>query len=250
MARDDETRLRGEDQRSHEIDCERCEPLLSSYLLEELPAVEREQVGSHLGGCGKCRDELDLLRATAEALAKSPPPGDLSGGVEREPILRKARTFQRRPTPLWWASAAAAALVVAGTSLAIYRAGRWQMESGEGEVVRRDAVGAPEAPVVRDRARAELERTLESAPVQTASGPAPAQPARPGTTGEGAEKAGVALTEAADASSWPILAKTNEDGAASVSESRALTRPSSLEVLGVQESEARETAKSQEAGIA
>src|SRR5262245_53895382 len=169
MARDDERTLQREDDRSRELDCERCEPLLSSYLLQELPPPERDQIGSHLGGCGRCRDELDLLRATAEALAKSPPPGDLPAGVEREPILRKARTFQRRPTPLWWAAAAAAALVVAGTSFAIYRAGRWETESGEGEVLaRRDAAGAPNVPVFRGRARAELERSWERAPAQTA----------------------------------------------------------------------------------
>src|SRR5262245_49239599 len=119
MARDED---RGEPRQDRpEMDCGHVEPLLSSYLLGELGPPDRGQVDSHLGGCAKCREELDLLRATAEVLAKSPPPGDVPAGVEREPLLRRARVLYQRPTRLWWAVTAAAALVVVGTSLVIYR---------------------------------------------------------------------------------------------------------------------------------
>src|SRR6266540_787348 len=248
-----EERIRREDDPARDLDCERCEPLLSSYLLEELPPPEREQVGSHLGECGKCRDGMDLLKATAEALAKSPPPGDVPAGVEREPLLRKARSHQRAPTPLWWAAAAAAALVVAGTSIAIYQAGRPDRESGDLDVLaRRDSEGIP-ANDLRSRSRFGLEQVGIEGPAQSvppktvpaqvvpaqavqaqgvpaqklpALHPAPA-PEKPGEAAAGGRKAGpqtgVEEKDVVDAfAGWPLLAKTNEDGTAPTPETRAL----------------------------
>jgi hypothetical protein len=46
-----------------------CAPFdLRDYCLHELSAAERQQVESHVKGCGSCREELDRLRLTEAAL--------------------------------------------------------------------------------------------------------------------------------------------------------------------------------------
>lgn len=52
---------------------------VAAYLLGALPELEMQAFERHLMGCGRCRDELELLRPAAEALPQSvapvrPPP--------------------------------------------------------------------------------------------------------------------------------------------------------------------------------
>jgi hypothetical protein len=58
---------------------------LSDYLDDELSAVERADVETHLAGCAACRTTLAELRAVtahAASLSDSPPPVDLWSSVE------------------------------------------------------------------------------------------------------------------------------------------------------------------------
>jgi hypothetical protein len=72
---------------ANETPCERTEPLLSAYLLDELADGDREAVASHIAGCAHCREELEMLASAVTALRAIQP---LEAGLEpagREKIL-------------------------------------------------------------------------------------------------------------------------------------------------------------------
>ncbi len=103
---------------------------LSSYLDGELSAEERAAVEEHLAGCAACREELELLRATLDALHDLPvlpAPGGFAdavlgripeGGGEQaaEPGAGVVPLRRRGPGVLVWApvAMAAAAVLVVG----------------------------------------------------------------------------------------------------------------------------------------
>jgi anti-sigma factor RsiW len=101
-----------------------CAPFdLRDYWLEELPADERRQVDEHLAACGSCREELERLRATHQALLR----------LKDEEIPRRIafvsdKVFEPSRVARWWAGlgiyvpklAVSFALV-----LAVFFAGAW-----------------------------------------------------------------------------------------------------------------------------
>src|SRR5215472_5010318 len=104
---------------------------VAGYVLGTLDAGEREAFAAHLATCARCRRELEELRGMPGLLAQAPEPVDLPAGMEsrvmaavaREPARRPAapagprprvvRPRPARPPRLAWATAAAAAVVLA-----------------------------------------------------------------------------------------------------------------------------------------
>src|SRR3970282_1442342 len=90
---------------------------LAGYVDGTLEHAERAVVDAHLGGCERCRDEIELARGARTALVAlqdSPVPYGLT-----DPVLAEGgRRFERRKVVAWerlqWAAglAAAAALVL------------------------------------------------------------------------------------------------------------------------------------------
>lgn len=126
-------------------DHERYADDVGAYLLGALPELEARVFERHLMGCDECRDELERLRAGAEALPRSaeplaPPPSlkqslmaiveeearereasaaaERTGGQAPRPVrrLRLPGFGSLRPRQLAWA---AAALVLVGAALGL-----------------------------------------------------------------------------------------------------------------------------------
>lgn len=104
--------------------------LLPSYARQELEPAEAKVVKEHLAGCEDCRSELALLKMMAMDEVPDPGPAfwaEMPGRIERE--LRQQTKKKDRSlrdllaghlVPPWsWAPAAAAALVVLATWLAL-----------------------------------------------------------------------------------------------------------------------------------
>ncbi len=86
-------------------DCRDTRDLLSPYLEGELSPEERVKVEGHLGECGDCRMDLDLLRRTVVALKglpDLPPPAGILHGVREglEPVPWHRRLFGGGRNPL------------------------------------------------------------------------------------------------------------------------------------------------------
>lgn len=118
---------------THEQAIERLDELVSG----ELPDIERRHVERHLDGCGECRAEAQAIRALLAEAATLPagvaPPVDLWQGIvlRLEPrqggataVVEETRVIPfapRRRTwqpPRWALQAAAAVMLVVGSSLA------------------------------------------------------------------------------------------------------------------------------------
>ncbi|MGH8982325.1 MAG: anti-sigma factor [Acidimicrobiia bacterium] len=99
--------------------------LTAGYALDALDPDERAQYEEHLGGCERCRDELQDFWRVAGALGRAaggpPPPASL-----RERILEQARRERgvvvppRRTVSTRILSAAAAVAVVVATALGVW----------------------------------------------------------------------------------------------------------------------------------
>jgi hypothetical protein len=101
---------------------DRFEGLLGSYLLGELSVEEERELERHLEECAGCRCELERVRQThnlLRQLAANEPPAEL-----KEQVLAQGRgeTPARSIGRWWfWASAAAALLLVAVLSVGPFR---------------------------------------------------------------------------------------------------------------------------------
>jgi anti-sigma-K factor RskA len=100
---------------------DRFEDLLGSYLLGELTIEEERELERHLEECPKCRRELDRARQThnlLRQLAANEPPAELKGQ-----LLAQVRGETPGHSKGWWfwASAAAALLVVAVLGVGLLR---------------------------------------------------------------------------------------------------------------------------------
>jgi anti-sigma-K factor RskA len=102
---------------------DRIEGLLGAYLLGELSVEEEErELERHLEVCAECRRELERVRQThnlLRQLAANEPPAEL-----KEQVLAQVRgeTLAHSISRWWfWASAAAALLLVAVLSVGLFR---------------------------------------------------------------------------------------------------------------------------------
>jgi len=80
--------------------CERIEELLSAYLEGELAEAMRVEVAAHLAICAGCAGLVDLMKATAAAMAGFPevtPSDELMAGLYGIPERKAARKRWFRP---------------------------------------------------------------------------------------------------------------------------------------------------------
>jgi hypothetical protein len=147
-------------------ECTRCRERLSEYLDGLLAAPERGEVDAHLAGCAECRRELDLWRATVQAMAELPRSGApqgfgarvmarLGAGAEAAPERPRILSLWVRALPV-----AALVLVVLGVAL----------------MVEHRSAPAPSGGPVR-LAQNVAPAAAASAPVSPAAGPEMAAPA-------------------------------------------------------------------------
>jgi len=104
--------------------CRRVERNLSAYLDGELPAEESLRVGEHLKACSRCRRRFEELTRVETILSEFP-------GRDPSPFLwtrvqaRLEAGRERRSRParvfVWWASVAAASLVLVAAGIAYWR---------------------------------------------------------------------------------------------------------------------------------
>jgi anti-sigma factor RsiW len=118
---------------THEQAIERIDDFASG----ELPDIERRMMERHLDGCGECRAEAEALRALLAEVAVLPraiaPPADLWQGIagrlepraaadapwlEETRVISLAPRRRLREPPRWALQAAAAVVLVVGSSLA------------------------------------------------------------------------------------------------------------------------------------
>ena len=100
---------------------DRFEEFLGPYLLGELTVEEERELERHLEGCSECRHGLDRARQThnlLRQLAATEPPAEL-----KSQLLAQVRGESPGPSRTWWfwASAAAALLVVAVLGVGLLR---------------------------------------------------------------------------------------------------------------------------------
>lgn len=87
--------------------------LLGPYVLGELAARERRELGRHLEECPRCRDELDQIRQAHDLLQREAaiaPPPELEARVLAQATAQARPAHPRRR---FWIPAAAAAFLVA-----------------------------------------------------------------------------------------------------------------------------------------
>jgi hypothetical protein len=118
---------------THEQAIARLDELVSG----ELPDIERRLVERHLDGCGECQAEAGAIRALLAEVANLPagiaPPVDLWQGIagrleprgaQAAPVVKETRVIPFAPRqrvwqpPRWALQAAAAVVLVVGSSLA------------------------------------------------------------------------------------------------------------------------------------
>lgn len=103
---------------------------LDDYVGGELAEDEARLVRRHLDECDDCRDEADALRSLLDQARFLPreiaPPRDLWAGIETRLLPRAVEApgvlpLRPRRTPRWLLQAAAAVVLVAGSSALTYR---------------------------------------------------------------------------------------------------------------------------------
>lgn len=93
--------------------CRNIDNLMDAYLDGELSQVQQTQVESHLAECSACREEVDAMRRSIQALTapkRQFDPPDILSAVKREVADRPTRWM---PTYFGWSAAAAAVLLIA-----------------------------------------------------------------------------------------------------------------------------------------
>jgi anti-sigma factor RsiW len=156
---------------------------IDDFASGELPDIERRLMERHLDGCGECRAEAEALRALLAEVAVLPraiaPPADLwqaiVGRLEPRPaadapwletrVISLAPRRRLREPPRWALQAAAAVVLVVGSSLAT--ATLMHRRAPTGPVATLPATGAT-APV---RASTPAEGTLAATPARTGAAP-------------------------------------------------------------------------------
>src|ERR1041384_916028 len=90
---------------------------LSGYYDGELEAAEKAEVERHIASCSECLRELGELKSAAILVKELPrlrAPRSIAEGIAREiQTAGKVHSFTKLRRNLLWASAAAAALLVA-----------------------------------------------------------------------------------------------------------------------------------------
>ena len=133
-------------------ECTHCRERFSDYLDGLLAAPERQELDAHLAGCAECRRELDLWRATVQAVGELPRRGAPQGfgarvmeGLEAQGAQAPARP---RVRSLWLRAMAVAAmlLVVLGVVLIVQRSGAPTPSPSTAPVRLAERLGVPEAP--------------------------------------------------------------------------------------------------------
>ena len=134
-----------------------CSPFdLRDYWFEELDAEERRQVEGHLAGCSACREEIERLRLTRQALLR----------LKDEEIPRRIafvsdKVFEPSRAARWWAAvwenvpklgfatALVLAVFFAGASISrptvTVENGRWQIAFGRADAQVSQTIAAMEA---------------------------------------------------------------------------------------------------------
>ncbi|MBI3895497.1 MAG: zf-HC2 domain-containing protein [Acidobacteria bacterium] len=105
------------------MNCEQAKPLLTDYLLEEVPVEERAGIAQHLESCGACSGEIARLRQTLALVAQ----GEVSEEIpQRIRLVAEPRELMPRWAAFWQNSArlsfaAAGLLCLAIALLALFR---------------------------------------------------------------------------------------------------------------------------------
>jgi len=131
--------------------------MLPDYLHDRLEPSARGLVERHLAGCTACRDELELLRELLGTLRRAPRVDVASIAASIPPYRAPAR---KGWAVGWRAAAAIVAIVLGGTSIALWqRSTRSSLVAGPPSAV----VAAAPAPTVAAREPAIARRPLEQA---------------------------------------------------------------------------------------
>jgi len=110
---------------------------LRDYHLEELNADQRRQVESHVSVCGSCREELDRLRLTRQALLRLP-----EEEMPRRIAFVSDKVFEPAWYARWWAALPRLGFALAVLA-AVFFAGAWSERRGQAQVAQ--AIQALEA---------------------------------------------------------------------------------------------------------
>ncbi|HVG44395.1 MAG TPA: zf-HC2 domain-containing protein [Longimicrobium sp.] len=132
---------------------------LDDYASGELPDIERRLMERHLESCGECRAEVEAIRALLADVAKLPtdiaPPADLWQGiagrlepresgaaprVEDDKVIPLAPRRKKFEPPRWALQAAAAVVLMVGSSLVTAKL--IQRQQAAGPVATLPAAGA------------------------------------------------------------------------------------------------------------
>jgi len=136
------------------MQCERAQEFFSDYLERTLDRPMTVAVEAHLGSCGRCRDEVEILQETLLALDAVPevePPRD--GAWQVMSRIRSARAEQleaqrRRPAPFFdWLRALNPASAAMGAGLATLVIAGTVMVPGVSNLIRNGIFPPPAAPV-------------------------------------------------------------------------------------------------------
>lgn len=110
---------------------------LRDYHLEELNADQRRQVESHVAACGACREELDRLRLTRQALLRLP-----EEEMPRRIAFVSDKVFEPAWYLRWWAALPRLGFALAVLA-AVFFAGAWSERRDQAQVAQ--AIQALEA---------------------------------------------------------------------------------------------------------
>jgi anti-sigma factor RsiW len=101
---------------------------LRDYHLEELNAGQRRQVESHVAVCGACREELDRLRLTRQALLRLP-----EEEMPRRIAFVSDKVFEPAWYARWWAALPRLGFALAVLA-AVFFAGAWSERRDQAQV--------------------------------------------------------------------------------------------------------------------
>lgn len=108
------------------MDC--CPFDLRDYELEELNAEQRRQVESHLAACGACREEVERLRLTRQALLRLP-----EEEMPRRIAFVSDKVFEPAWYVRWWAMLPRLGFALAVLA-AVFFAGAWSERRDQAQV--------------------------------------------------------------------------------------------------------------------
>ena len=148
------------------------EELLAEYIEGSLSDADRATVEEHLGGCARCREEVDLARGARDAAASLP---QLSAPPDLELAVRRAIRDEPRPSRSrrLIGGLAAAAVIVGGGAVVVTSLQDGDLETiGGGESAPSPQVGEGQAGEVQE------DSEFQDAPAESSADEAEAK-ARP-----------------------------------------------------------------------